>query len=116
MTKPIDIRYVVLLPIGVAAAIAFDGLGSELGNGWLDLTHRIEHADPDVWLPMILHGDDEGDDLLHDAGRSVFRPDRLGDLIRKPTGRSATPYVYLINAGDVWYPAERIALTTATAR
>jgi hypothetical protein len=109
MTSTIEIRYVVHLPVGVARAIAFDGLGHELGNGWLDLTRRIEQADPDQWLPIVLDGDDRGDDMLHDAGRKVFRPDRIGDLIRKPTSRAAQPYVYLVNAGDAWYACDRLA-------
>ena len=115
-TTPIGIRYVVKLPAGVAAAIAFDGLGSELGNGWLDVTRRIDQADPAAWLQIVLDGDQRGDELLHDAGRKVFRPDRVGDLIRKPTGRQAAPYVYLINGGRAWYAAERLAVVESLTR
>jgi hypothetical protein len=83
---------------GACAALAFDGFGHELGNGWFDVTARIAGAADDAWLPVQI-GDVHAE-LLHDLGRRMLGPLRAGDIMREAYPQGG--YVYGLHDGECW--------------
>ena len=85
---------------GACAALAFDGFGHELGNGWFDVTARIAGAADDAWLPVQLGDSTNSTDLLHDLDRPLLGPLRAGDIMREAYPHGG--YTYGLHDGECW--------------
>ncbi len=113
-------RRVVLLPAGVGRALAVEGEGVELGNGWFDLSARLAMADPADWLPplgwrfdlpyrlryrAVVRGERPPaypDEMLCDGRRNPMRELLPGTIARdKSTAQRSTP-AYWLYAGAEW--------------
>lgn len=87
-------RYVVRLPVpGAARALAFEGLGSEPGNGWLDVTVRLTSAGE--WYPVTIGG--RRVEVLGDGIDDQYRL-RDGALLRSAADERS--YAYWLHYGN----------------
>lgn len=106
-------RRIVLLPAGVAHTLAaFELAGHELGNGYLDITGRVDAATaPGDWYPVMTFAPDvvagRPDQLLCDGDRSPTEPLRPGTIVRDSRTvsrrRKAPAPAYWLYDGKRWH-------------
>lgn len=127
------IRRIVLLPPGIGRALAFDGEGVELGNGWFDITARLATATAE-WLPPLAWSFDLGrmatfpaprpnvprrmvypDRMLCDNGRDPFRPLRTGTVVGDVLSFDDDIPAYWLYAGASWWSVGALELAPPSA-
>jgi hypothetical protein len=105
MSNPDQVHYVCRLAPGLGRELNDAGYGREVGNGWFEVTQRVEQAAEDDWLPMTVDGLHVSVEVLHDLGRRMLAPFRAGDVAR--TSRRIVP-AYWVYDGVTWHRVDQV--------